>query len=304
MHEKEPNINDLIKTETVNSTFGDIKIVTNSPEKVSSPVPIVIAPGWGEISQNFFPVQSVLSERKRISVVFDHPPYTKGSVDNNIEVPEAELKNAVVLNKVVESIQKDGHKEGVDLIAHSEGALYGIIAATLHPEYYRNIILHAPAGMVGEDSFLELLLKLAKKEVKFVEQGFKGDREIKEQIASIHKGYVSDFLKNPVHAIKEGLAVTKLDIINMLVSLRKRGIGIVVVSCSDDVVFPMKEIQDKLGSQVFSDESGFPKISEESPIDGVVVFKGLHDDLLVYPENHAVADVLLLESLEKKRKKD
>ncbi len=66
--------------------------------------------------------------------------------------PKEEVRKALNILGVLE--EKDVEK--TDVIAHSEGAVNTLIAASLYPEKFRNIVLFGPAGLIGEDTFTRL----------------------------------------------------------------------------------------------------------------------------------------------------
>lgn len=54
----------------------------------------------------------------------------------------------------------------VDLIGHCEGAVNATLLALEHPEKVRSLVLLAPGGMVGEDSFVRVVEPFVKKIVR------------------------------------------------------------------------------------------------------------------------------------------
>ncbi|MBI3630948.1 MAG: alpha/beta hydrolase [Candidatus Sungbacteria bacterium] len=69
------------------------------------------------------------------------------------EIHDIELRKVAALLKTLD--EKDIAQ--TDIVAHSEGAIYGVMAALLRPERFRNLVLVDPAGMVGEDTQTRLV---------------------------------------------------------------------------------------------------------------------------------------------------
>jgi pimeloyl-ACP methyl ester carboxylesterase len=274
-----------IKKYSVDSSIGKIPVVDVTPQILSSHIPIIIAPGWSEASSNYADTQSVLGNLGRRSIAFDHPRLG-GEVPANAQYPKAELRKATALIDVINFLNGQ-----VDVIAHSEGTLYTIIAATLHPEIFKNIVLMAPAGLIGPDNVPALARRFLKKEKRYIAQGFKdkdskNQSNIARQIIQVHLRSGKYIATNPKRAFDEGVAMSQADTTHMLEVLRQKGIGIVVIHHADDEAFPMPRIQKNVKAKLF---------------DGILAVTGLHDDLITHPEKYVVAAEEMLKALENKR---
>jgi len=193
--------------------------------------------------------------------------------------------------------------EKTDVIAHSEGAINTVIAATLHPEKFRNIVLFAPAGLIGEDKFIRLLQgfagqakraeTLSEKPLAQVE-GQAGYTywpeipvtEIEKQVASkAAREAVKYLVKNPIRGVNEARGIAKIQIHDMLRYLHGKGIGIVVMSGVDDPVFPMNNMQ---------------QIAKIDMLNGFVSLRGGHGEIGNHPERYMAAAEEMLTALEKR----
>lgn len=264
----------------VNSPVGRIPVTEVSPLQTKTDIPVVIASGWSEASAVFKLSQSVLAKKGRRSFAFDHPRWG-GRVEPNPDYDIAELRKATAL---LDIIAQSGSKKA-DVIAHSEGAIYTVIAASMHPESIRNIVLVAPGGMIGQDTFPELISRFFKKVVRGLAQGV-AERRTTDTVKKAHIGSVKYIARNPVRAVNEAVAISRSDISGMLENLHSRGIGIVIIHHTDDEAFPIERIQ---------------QVAKTGQFDGILAVTGLHDDIYIHPENYTAAAEEMLSALEKKQ---
>jgi pimeloyl-ACP methyl ester carboxylesterase len=283
---------------------GTAEVVDIRPEYPKTEIPVVFAPAWGCSTEVYKPALEALSTSQRRVISLDHPRIGGRSeevVPDEIadQYPTATLRKSL---NILGILEKKGI-EKTDVIAHSEGAINTVLAATLHPEKFRNIVLVAPAGLIGEDKFTRLL------------QGFAGQGKRAESLSEMplteeerQKGYsapeipISEtekhvtsiaatealkyLLKNPVRGINEARGIATSQIHDMLRYLHERGIGIVVMSGVDDPVFPMERMQE---------------IVKTDMLDGFVSLRGGHGEIGNHPDRYMTAAEKMITSLEEKR---
>ena len=121
--------------------FGTpFEILDISPENLTSEIPVLIAPGWGETIDTFKDSIRVLYENGRRVLCLNHP--RKGDemekTHDALEVygQEEEMRKPLALIEVLND--KIGDK--ADVIAHSEGGINTAIAATLPLQWKVDII--------------------------------------------------------------------------------------------------------------------------------------------------------------------
>lgn len=187
--------------------------------------------------------------------------------------------------------------EKVDIVAHSEGAIDAVTAKFLCPDKIGNLVLVAPAGMMGKDN----LLRLA---VGNIRQGRIDRREWRKRADETPGASVFD--KNEDHMRKDQLSPQDVserateywnanrqrafaelraltDPVDLLYkTTRIDGSKIVVIHAVDDPLFPMKKMQKR--GMFTVDEF------EEVEIDGIknrnLVNRGTVDGFLSIQGNH------------------
>mgnify|MGYP001616161816 CR=1 FL=1 len=249
------------RKEVIQTSAGPTKIVDIRPVFQKDTVPILFAPGWGGTPQAYKECLKIIHDGNRRVLSVSHPRRGK-SVAEETDFPMAETRKVQSLISIID--QKNLGK--VDVIAHSEGAIYTIIAAALYPEKFRNIVLVNPGGLIGQDKFDKLVGRMLVSAVHDITQAMKNSRE-KGPLTNAAKEIVKYFAKNPKRAIEELSAIAKSDILEMIKNLHDGGIGIAIVQGEDDPIFPISRIGEVL------------KDSKDS-IDGFYPFKGGHNKII------------------------
>lgn len=278
------------------------KIIDLNPENKKSETPILVAPGWGQMVS---PVKEhmlkVLAEEGgRRVLATDYPREMKIETENlPPELPFQELQKAATLLEVLdkkiakpEDEESEDQEQKVDLLCHSEGGLYGLLAACLKPERFRNIVLANPAGLIGKDSLLRLAYSFAIKE-----------GTLKSTLPTIEmaKAFWNYFIKHLRMSLNEARQVSEADTYDILKYLKKRGIKIAVVATTNDDVFTMEKIQ-----KHYSEEKAAGRVKNYSEIiDGFYSTLGTHAEIIGHGEDLKEdqmprAIVRIFEALEKK----
>ena len=290
MMDREPHLDNFSRQFEQSKRYeffgGEIESVDIAPEQSKDQVPVIVAPGWSESFRVFEDSLRVLvGEGRRASSI----AHARGG-----EMPDAksehaimELRKATALLKIVE----EAGAEKVDAIAHSEGAINLMIAASISPEKFRSIVLVNPAGLIGPDKFLPLISRFTK---NIVTSALEGAMEPSSIVRRSKGGAaaVSYATTNFSNAFKEANEISKSDIHNLLQDLHGKGVRIAVIHGVDDPVFPMKRMN-KERSELTAQE-----------IDGFVSVKGGHNEIYVHPEQYMKSAAGLLEKLTKKSERD
>ena len=265
--------NQFRRVEKFEVAGGTAEVVDIHPPSPKSTVPVLLAPGWGCTIKTYETAIKTLAGCDRRVVAFNHP-----RIGNNMSATEAEIGKNYPTEQLRRALNIIGvlEQKGIektDVIAHSDGAVNTVIAATLYPEKFRNIVLFGPAGLMGKDNFIRLLI------------GFARQKEVTATALEEAKKY---FAENPVRAITEGRDLANSQIHNMLYDLHNKGIGIVVISGIDDPAFPMKRMQ---------------KIVKTGMPDGFLSVRGAHGEIGAHPGLYMRAAEEMLTKLEAKKAK-
>ena len=289
---------------SVESYGGTSNYNYQKPEVIrDGSVPVLIAGGWSEGTQALQDTAEVVLGDGREVITVDHT--RTGEVDDHSEGLILDQARSNGISEYMDSahpetIQRaetlmavldDAGLDQVDVIAHSEGAIDIELAARLHPDRFRNIILVAPAGMMGKDSTPRLLSRFARKVVR----GYVVDmREIKERSAESAAIFAKNgpeyFAANRRKAWREIGATASGRIDKNLPKLREKGIGIGLLVSHSDRGFPDKRIN--------------KQVSVDGPAANVDVYASVaakragHDDIVIHPERSTGAALQMLAELE------
>jgi pimeloyl-ACP methyl ester carboxylesterase len=272
-------------TETLEFSGGDVEVYDVSPEKTKTETPAIFFPGWALSAEAYKENIIGIAEKGRRVVSFDAP--------HGIDVEEAELASGypeAELRKVftlIQTIEERGLSE-VDIVGHSEGCLVAVIAATLYPEKFRNLVLVNPAGMMGEDKASSLTSRFAHDNLRRFVKGMGDFKKSGRSLKALGKTLKSA-LGSPIKTFREILAIADSDIRDILEDLKDAGKGIAVVHSVDDKAFPMERLQRNV---------------KKKHVTGLYSITGAHNEIYLDPEVRAKLIDQALDALEAKGKKE
>src|SRR5581483_11653997 len=192
-------------------------------------VPVLVAPGWGgSIAAIEGPLRE-LTERGRRVIAMSTPR------DRGIgkELREEDRKMADLLGILqAEKIKK------VDVVAHSEGAIYSSMAALIDPEKFRYLVLVNPGGMIGKDATPKLLTRFA---LNTMEKAVHATAhpQYMGTIGSMGAEGFKAIINNPELTYRELHEISRADIHNTLRYVHSKGVGIFIIQTTGDTVFPI-----------------------------------------------------------------
>jgi len=268
------------------------ELVDINPENKKTEVPVLVAPGWGNTPKSLQEVLQIISEKERRVLSLGHPRETSIEASDKKEYPLEELQKAQNLLNLINKQEI----EKTDAVGYSEGGLNVLIAAVLAPEKFRNIVLVAPAGMIGKDSFLNLTGRFAKEIVRENAQAI-FDSQKRRRLTAMSTELLKYISQNVALAAKETTAISRADIYQLLEELKEKGIGISVICGVDDEVFPMDKIQKQVAENITAGKSA------SDFLDGFYSVKGHHQELILNPEKYAGAAEAAISALENKYNK-
>lgn len=292
----------------------ELSVYDIKPEKQKSEVPTVFVPGRGvRVSVFKYNIETLAEDGRRVI-----------SVDSlhGIETPKVEDIPLVELQKIQAIIQSLDIKgiEKADVVAHSEGGFYMVMAALLFPGRIRNIVLIDSAGLIGKDNPLDLIRRFAedaKIEAKHKESLDKVSIINSERrTRGLTAQFWADSLLSPRKSFQEIYAISQSDIRDILRELKKQGVGISIIHGVDDKGFPMERIQfERLPNESDKEfNARIEKIKQDngktaekikgnidtSMIDGLYSVKGVHNEIFLRPDLYTKIVIHALDAMEKK----
>ena len=258
------------------------------PESLKTKIPTAMLGGWGGTAEMYRENMRslVTAGRRAFSVTaphgidYDKAEFSLEDVDN---IPDAELRKIAAL---INSLEEKQIKK-IDAIGHSEGCLDIILAATLYPERFRDIVLVNPAGMIGKDNPWRLATSFAREVVKgYVDEVRKNG--LSEPMLRAIRETTTAVINDPVQSFREVLALSNAQIHELLIGLREKGIGISIVSAVDDGVFPDKRMQE---------------IVTKDMVDGYFTVSGHHAQFQLDAERYTQLADYALEMMQQKRER-
>ena len=275
---------------------GTMDAVDVKPEEMKTKTPAVWLRGWGTTGEVHEDNILELAARGRRTLAVGAPHgidaanIPESATEQGREIHDIELRKVAALLKMLD----EKEIQQTDVVAHSEGAIYGVYAALLRPERFRNMVLVDPAGMVGEDTqgrlvkgaALDLALQTARIYKKLLtKEGFAAFK----QSNTATKALAEVFASNPKSTVESVGVIAQSQIDELLEVLRELGIRISIVHGVDDNFFPMEKVQKQTTTKM---------------VDGFYSVQGTHNQLYLHPEKYTALVDNALDALEALRKKE
>jgi len=269
---------------TVESYGGEASFLILEAESTETGIPVIVAGGWSEGTGSLLSVGKQITANKRRAILIDHA--RSGGPSAELDISETEHR----ANTILAVLEKAGIAKA-DVIAHSEGALDITLAALKCPEKFRNIVLMAPAGMIGDDSILALASRFAPKLIRGATKDMIDNPKVAIRINTDGSKYIA---KNPIKAAREVSDMANIRIDSMLSGLRASGIHVGLIQAHSDPVFPDERIFDNT------------KVAQDGNVDAYassVTENAGHDDVLIHPIR-AEGAIQMLEHFERLEEKN
>ena len=252
--------------------LGSYEVLDVFPNGKEQDIPAVFFAGFANQASDYLTaLKTTALEGKRRAIAWeDRKGLDIGPVryDHEAHVPRTQLSKVL---GVIESLEYLG-ADRVDAIAHSEGAIHAIVAASLYPEKFRSITLVNPAGIVGNQGFTSLMKGVLREAFDRIRNWGKADRSIGGTKKVMNAQYAK-------HLLESMFNISKSQLHGMLEELRKNDeVKVAIVHTRDDRLFDFSEMEKVLKSG----KSG----SVEDYVDRMhVVDQGGHSNLLASVES-------------------
>ena len=213
------------KIETPSGQFNILEIgFENAPDKV----PVVFSPGYGETPNTLKKSMRELASFKHRTMTFDHPqkePLKKHRQEIS-NFPETTYKYEIDKALNLLAVLKAKEISKADIIAHSEGAIYSIIAASIEPSKFRNIILYGGSGLVEMKDFLSRIWFIMKNSLRQVVS----DNEARGPLLTSALETSKYILQNPKRSLDSLSKVMDFNIQEAMKIVHDQGIKIGVIN--------------------------------------------------------------------------
>lgn len=224
----------------------DLGVIELSPEKPKTEVPVFLSPGFLNSGNQYMNNLESLAKRGRRALSINNPH----GIDHKIE---SDLPDTI-LRKIAAIIDTMNEKdiEKMDAIGHSAGCITIVLAASIYPEKFRNLVLVNPAGLLRNESMTRLSVSFSINIVQgFIESIRRGEFQ---KLLKKTGGNRGALLKNPIESIKHFFAISNSDIIDQLGNLkREHNLGISIINTSEDTVFPVSKMKKDIPRENYDD---------------------------------------------------
>jgi len=285
--EQQPVASNFAPSEKMKIGEEIVDVYDIAPENPKSDIPVLLAPGFSATPKAHGQhIKNIASMGRRcISVKSPHGLREHSIIDDNKrEYPRIELAK---LAPFIEVLNRKGIVKA-DVVAHSEGTIYMLIAALLYPTRFRNMILISTAGLRERKGRFSLL-RARVRETKVAAQRERNrtdsdDRQSEELKNSNEAGTI--IKSNLIRSLESVEAIATFDVAGIIKQVSEKGVNIVLIHGAKEELFPMEEIQRRV-----------PK----KAIKGFYSVVGGHDEMFYRPEGFSKLISSILDKLESRR---
>lgn len=262
--------------------FPNFNLLKLTPENPISPIPVLVAPGFGCDAQSYKLLMEQLNSNGFITISPTYKYGMRGEPKKILFLPDVDkLKQQSIL----EAIETEGYSnqqgiKQVNVVAHSKGAYDVALAAVKHPKNFRNIIMIAPGGLRPKMNMLNSIrtLKEADNNDKLDKLALVREGGDAAKLVLENNAYAKRYKKDKLRYNLEGFTSATKSMKNILPKLRKNGIKIIIISQIEDPMYPP------------SSYSAFVR----SNVDDFIQVAGIHGEIKYKPQvGQRVSELLL-----------
>jgi pimeloyl-ACP methyl ester carboxylesterase len=247
-----------------------------TPADQTDPVPLVVAPGWGQTERSLIVPLRVFARRGRRVLTLTRPG-RGAAIRGETDLPTEPVRK---MQALIGGLSRLGI-DRVDLVAHSEGALTAMLAAALYPRRVRGLVLLDPAGLIADDRYHHLAGRFLMMQAQCVAEGVRHPALLPGLVQAT-VGLLSFVATHPTRALGQLRALATWDAVDALRVAVDAGVGVIVIEGVDNQIFPLV----RRGALV---RDGRPLL------DGYYSVRGGHATFLGDPRHaEAVVDALAL----------
>lgn len=221
--------------------FPRFDLLKLTPENPISPIPVLVAPGFGSNAKSYQLLMEELSQRGFTTICPNYEYGMKGEPRKFLVLPDVDkAKQQAILTAIqVEGYPNPQGIKQVNVVSHSKGAFDVASVAIEHPENFRNIIMVAPGNLRPKMSVLQGIKTLSKSDHR--------DKEDKARLVAeggdvarrvlANNAYGDNYKKHKVRYFVEGFTSATKSMQDLIPELRRKGIRIVIVSQTEDAFY-------------------------------------------------------------------
>ena len=244
------------------------------PEKLLSPIPIAICPGWVEVPASWEHHIRLLVESGNRVIIYDAPHGLPLPIPADAQGARIELEKMATLIAVLNAL----FIRRADLICRSEGAIWAVLAAKHHSSNVRNLILENPAGLLRRNWPLPFIVRWLRDFKQTV------TREVDKTPPFAPVPAWSVWARSWKDTAREIWALMFANSLPALTEVRATGHGVAIVTTEFDLLFPCEKIRENV----------------KGLIDWHCVLRGGHTSFFCRPEDFVGALVEARNFLERK----
>lgn len=267
-----------MNAEKIELTGFDLIKVT--PDKPSTNIPVLIAPGFATPAQDLHLIIEVLASQGFTALCPDYKYGYAGEPKKPFpfsRLPNVDLAKQRVISALATELGP------LDVISHSKGAIDVVAAAKRTPLLFRNIIMDAPSGIHNWNR-AEAVARLRLGETRDGQdkKRLKQEGQFTDWLEA-HQGRATQYRQNFFwQCYTEIFTGAAASIHRDLQPLRDNGIKIVIVAHEGDSMFPLKTYREVLGDDA----------------EDFIIRPGIHGSIKFDPEvGFFIADLLKANAL-------
>ena len=214
----------------ISTRGGTLEIIDIIPDQERG-LPIFLSSGWASTPELLKSLLKTINENNRRIITVDFKKFDKINTKKHKGVAREKLKSQAILE-----VAKILQIEKLDIIGHSEGAIYTTLAVENNPSIFKNFLLIAPAGMILNQSFLETASKFILDTLLWPIK--KENRPLYHIIQN-----VKFFILNPIQSLQEGYGLSKIFIAKKIKVIIKDGVNVNLIFFKNDKIFSYVEVK-------------------------------------------------------------
>lgn len=227
-----PKTNIIREELTASTKEADVPITFEYPIFDADTVPVIIAPGWTEGQVAFERLRHQFAVLGRPAVTMEHSHAFSATMFN------PGLGRAKDIHAVMKKVHDTYGYDKFDIVAHSLDGVAAKILAEHEGEAVRSLTLMASAGLIEDDTMVDMMSRLKGAALHEMGNFFKHPA-IYQKVAL---DSLSQFCRNPARGVVEAMYAGNIDIRDGVRELGSQGLRISCVQFARDSIFEVERV--------------------------------------------------------------